>query len=133
MDARQFLHVSPDEVQVEASELRSLPNSARTIFQVILDHGAVTHADLRQITGMPARTIRYGVRRLKEDGLIDSRCSLRDSRTCYFFVHQQHIDPQAVEQRRRMARHTNGYFVQAAPLPVGAEPREPERPSPLAR
>lgn len=132
MDARQFLHVSPEEVQVDAGELRSLPNSARTIFSVILDHGAVTHADLRQITGMPARTIRYGVRRLKEDGLIDSRCSLRDSRTCYFFVHQQHIDPQAVEHRRRLARNTSGFFVQAMPIPAPEEPapaplRTPQR------
>jgi DNA-binding transcriptional ArsR family regulator len=66
--------------------LQTLPESARTIYGALAQQGPLTHRDLLRATGMPARTIRYAVGRLKEAGVIGARCSLQDCRQCYFYV-----------------------------------------------
>ncbi|HET6404834.1 MAG TPA: helix-turn-helix domain-containing protein [Candidatus Thermoplasmatota archaeon] len=66
-----------------------LPNSARQVFETLASQGPLTHKDLVRATGMPGRTVRYAVGRLKEAGVIGARCNLQDCRQCYFFVAQQ--------------------------------------------
>lgn len=66
-----------------------LPASARQVFESLSAHGPLTHKDLLRVTGMPPRTVRYAVGRLKEAGVIGARCNLMDCRQCYFFVAQQ--------------------------------------------
>ncbi|MEK6985043.1 MAG: helix-turn-helix domain-containing protein [Candidatus Thermoplasmatota archaeon] len=82
----QFLHFPADAVQVDPVRLARLPQSAQRTFGVVREAGPLTSAELLVRTGLPARTLRYAVRRLKQEGLVDARCSLRDCRTCYFFV-----------------------------------------------
>lgn len=118
-----YLQMGAEDVQVGDRAIRALPNSSREIFLAILENGPMTHSDLRQVTGMPARTIRYGIRRLKEDGMVDSRCSLRDTRICYFFVHPDRLDPTSIERRRAEASQSTHYVVRA----------QPDRPAPLVR
>lgn len=65
-----------------------LPPSARTVFHTLARDGPLTHADLVRVTGMPGRTVRYAVGRLREAGVLGSRCNLMDCRQCYFFVAQ---------------------------------------------
>jgi hypothetical protein len=71
------------------SSLAELPPSARQVYATLSTAGALTHRDLVRTTGMPARTVRYAVGRLKEAGVIGARCNLHDCRQCYFFVAQQ--------------------------------------------
>lgn len=66
-----------------------LPNSAKHVFETLASQGPLTHKDLVRATGMPGRTVRYAVGRLKEAGVLGSRCNLQDCRQCYFFVAQQ--------------------------------------------
>lgn len=66
-----------------------LPPSARQVFDALAVQGPLTHKDLLRVTGMPSRTVRYAVGRLKEAGVIGARCNLMDCRQCYFFVAQQ--------------------------------------------
>lgn len=66
--------------------LDALPPSARQVFATLSTQGPLTHRDLVAATGMPARTVRYAVGRLREAGVIDARCNLMDCRQCYFFV-----------------------------------------------
>lgn len=66
-----------------------LPASARQVFDALARDGPLTHRDLVRATGMPGRTVRYAVGRLKEAGVIGARCNLMDCRQCYFFVSQQ--------------------------------------------
>lgn len=66
-----------------------LPASARQVFDTLSTQGPLTHRDLVRTTGMPPRTVRYAVSRLKEAGVIGARCNLQDCRQCYFFVAQQ--------------------------------------------
>lgn len=66
-----------------------LPNSAKQVFDTLATRGPLTHKDLVRTTGMPGRTVRYAVGRLKEAGVLGSRCNLQDCRQCYFYVAQQ--------------------------------------------
>jgi transcription initiation factor IIE alpha subunit len=70
-------------------EVADLPPSARQVYATLSTAGALTHRDLVRTTGMPARTVRYAVGRLREAGVIGARCNLHDCRQCYFFVSQQ--------------------------------------------
>jgi len=63
-----------------------LPNSARQVYETLAVQGPLTHKDLVRVTGMPGRTVRYAVGRLKEAGVLGARCNLQDCRQCYFFV-----------------------------------------------
>jgi len=66
-----------------------LPRSARQVYATLATTGPLTHRDLVRETGMPERTVRYAVGRLKDAGVIGARCNLQDCRQCYFFVAQQ--------------------------------------------
>lgn len=66
-----------------------LPASARQVYDTLSQAGPLTHKDLVRATGMPGRTVRYAVGRLKEAGVIGARCNLMDCRQCYFFVAQE--------------------------------------------
>ena len=63
-----------------------LPNSARQVFETLAMHGALTHKDLVRVTGMPGRTVRYAVGRLREAGVLAERCNLQDCRQCFFYL-----------------------------------------------
>jgi predicted transcriptional regulator len=103
VDEYRFLHFPADAVQVDRVKFGRLPESARTVFEAVKAEGPLTHAELREKTGIPPRTIRYAVKRLKDEGFIDTRCSLRDCRTCYFFVHKRCVGVEALEDARRQA------------------------------
>ena len=100
----EYLHFPADAVHVDFRVFQRLPESAQRVFDVIRDGGPLTSAELRERTGMAPRTIRFAVKRLRDDGLVDTRCSLRDCRTCYFFVHERCVGVEALEEARRRAR-----------------------------
>lgn len=99
----KLLHFPAEAVHVDPEMVDHLPESARRVFEAVRQHGPVTHNHLRAATGMPARTIRFAVKRLKDHGYIDSLRSLRDCRTCYFFVSRKFIGPEALEAARAKA------------------------------
>ena len=103
MDEYAFLHFPADAVHAEPIRLLRLPESARTVFAAVREGGPLTHAELQQETGLPPRTVRFAVKRLKDDGLLDTRCSLRDCRTCYFFVNKRCVGVAALEAARQKA------------------------------
>lgn len=93
----QFLHFPADAVQVDPVRFARLPASAQRTFGAVREAGPLTSAELLARTGLPPRTLRYAVRRLKQEGLVDARCSLRDCRTCYFFVSKRCLGLGAAE------------------------------------
>lgn len=99
-DEYRFLHFPPEAVRVDPLEFARLPESAQRVFVAVRDNGPVSHASLREITGMPPRTIRFAVKRLRDEKFLDARCSLRDCRTCYFFVDTSRVDGEALESMR---------------------------------
>lgn len=114
MTGYRFLHFPADAVQVDPFRLGRLPESARRVFAAVRDHGPLTHAALHAATGMPPRTISYALKRLKDAGFVDTRCSLGDCRTCYFFVHRRCVGIEALEAARRQA-------APATPAPRASE------------
>ena len=96
MDEYRFLHFPAEAVHVDPFEFQILPASAQKVFEACRDQGPLTSAELHEATGMPARTVRYAIKRLKDEGLLDTRCSLRDCRTCYFFVHRRCVGVDAM-------------------------------------
>ena len=103
MSEYEFLHFPADQVKVDPVRFGKLPASAQRVFVAVRDGGPLSHAELREATGLPARTIRFAVRRLKDEGFLDTRCSLRDCRTCYFFVNKRCVGVAALEEARRRA------------------------------
>lgn len=103
MSEYDFLHFPAEAVQVDPLSLARLPASARHVFAVVRDHGPLTHAELQDHTGIPARTIRFAVKRLREEHLVDTRSSLRDGRTCYIFVDRSRIGRDAIQDARARA------------------------------
>lgn len=109
-----FLHFPAESVRVDEDRFGRLPDSARRVFGAVRDDGPLTHSDLRDRTGLPPRTIRFAVKRLREEGLVDARSSLRDCRTCYFFVSREWVDDGAIEDARSRAHEAslNGKLVE---------------------
>ncbi len=129
MTEYSFLQFPPEAVQIDPKIIENLPGSARRVLEAVSEKGPLTHNELGLATGLPPRTIRYAVRRLKDHGVLDSLSSLRDCRTCYFFVSRRYIDPVALEQARVRAGEAvkNGHLVER----VREAPNRPVRPAAL--
>ncbi|GAD51349.1 hypothetical protein MBEHAL_0109 [Halarchaeum acidiphilum MH1-52-1] len=67
-----------DEDTVE--RLRDLPPSAKLVAKVLEYEGTLTQSELAEETLLPARTVRYALNRLDEEGVVDSRFSFTDAR-----------------------------------------------------
>ena len=114
MGEYEFLHFPAEAVHVDDDRLGRLPGSAQRVFGAVRQEGPLTHADLRHRTGLPPRTIRFAVKRLREEGLVDARSSLRDCRTCYFFVSKEFVEDGALEDARERAQEAgrNGRLIE---------------------
>lgn len=62
-----------------------LPPSARVVLDALAG-GPRTYRDLVAATSLAGRTVRWAVRRLRNDGLVTARASLRDGRVTWFFL-----------------------------------------------
>ncbi len=86
---RRAMDATPGLDDTPAPALDALdqhPPSARQVYSTLSQQGPLTHKDLLRATGMPGRTVRYAVNRLKEAGIIGARCNLQDCRQCFFYV-----------------------------------------------
>src|ERR1041385_6909849 len=104
MTEYSFLHFPQHAVLIGDETRETLPSSARSVLAAVSERGPLTHQDLALATGLPPRTIRHPLRRPQHNGLLESVSSLRDSRTCYFFVSRHHIHPEALEAARTRAQ-----------------------------
>lgn len=66
--------------------VRDLPPSAERILHALSAYGPSTHGDLVRLTGLPPRTLRFALRRLREDGHLEWRLSLKDARRRIYFL-----------------------------------------------
>lgn len=100
----EYLHFPADAVQVDRVRFARLPASAQRVFEAVKEGGPKTAVELQQALEMPARTVRYAIKRLRDEGLLDERCSLRDCRTCYFFIHETCVGVEALDDARAQAK-----------------------------
>ena len=70
-----------------------LPPSAKRVLHVLMQHGPLTHMDLVAATGLPPRTLRFALARLRGNGRVIWRWSLRDARQRLYFAPVPHAAP----------------------------------------
>jgi DNA-binding IclR family transcriptional regulator len=64
----------------------ALPPSAITILGLLATRGPLTHKALVEAAPIPARTVRYALTRLRDEGRILERPNFRDSRQSYYLL-----------------------------------------------
>lgn len=60
--------------------VRDLPPSAKLVAKVLQYNDSLTQSQLAEKTLLPARTVRYGLNRLEDAGVVESRFSFTDAR-----------------------------------------------------
>lgn len=64
----------------------ALPPSAVTVLSLIAARGPLTHKQLVEASPIPARTVRFALARLRDEGRVIERHSFRDSRQSYYLL-----------------------------------------------
>ena len=62
------------------SAVRDLPPSAKLVAKVLDYNDTLTQSELAEETLLPARTVRYALSRLEDEGVVDARFSFTDAR-----------------------------------------------------
>ncbi|MHA2249724.1 MAG: winged helix-turn-helix transcriptional regulator [Candidatus Kariarchaeaceae archaeon] len=65
-------------------KLPKLPKSAKRIILVLSEEGQMTQKDLINMTKIPAKTVRYALKRLNEQKLVISQHNLEDMRSMFY-------------------------------------------------
>ena len=76
----------------------SLPASAITVLGLLSTRGALTHKQLIAEAPIPARTVRFAIARLRREGRVVERLSLRDSRQSYYSLATGDVATEAVHE-----------------------------------
>lgn len=66
--------------------IADLPPSAKYCYRVLSEEGQLTQKALAEESGLPQRTVRYGLRRLEDVGVIEKTHSWRDARQDWYSV-----------------------------------------------
>ena len=70
----------------QGTDAESGPPSVHAVLGVLQGRTPMTGADIRQVCGLPRRTVYGALRTLRERGLVMQRQSLRDTRQSYFWL-----------------------------------------------
>jgi hypothetical protein len=60
--------------------MKPLPPSSKTVLRILGTEGALTHKDIVKKSHCSPRTVRFALRRLKENELIIEKANIRDMR-----------------------------------------------------
>jgi DNA-binding MarR family transcriptional regulator len=71
---------SETEQSEDWEAVRDLPPSAKLVAKVLQYNNSLTQSQLAEKTLLPARTVRYGLNRLEDAGVVESRFSFTDAR-----------------------------------------------------
>jgi predicted transcriptional regulator len=70
----------------------SLPPSSKTVLQLLDEAGAMTHKEIVRKSNLAPRTVRYALKKLKDNHLIIEKFNFRDARQIIY----QNREPQQV-------------------------------------
>jgi DNA-binding MarR family transcriptional regulator len=59
---------------------QDLPPSSKTVLSILEENGEMTHKDIVKKSHIAPRTVRYAIRKLKEQHLIIEKFNFRDAR-----------------------------------------------------
>ncbi len=81
--SRLNLHnIGPPDLDV----VEYMPRSAKQVFDILLSDGPLTQKDLINKTGIPPRTVRYALNKLKGEDIIEERFCIQDARQSLYSV-----------------------------------------------
>jgi len=66
--------------------LRDLAPAATLVYRVLEHEGELTQQEIATESYLPSRTVRYAIKCLEAEDLVDARRSLRDGRQQYYSV-----------------------------------------------
>lgn len=94
--------------------MKPLPPSSKTVLRILGTDGALTHKDIVKKSHCSPRTVRFALRRLKENNLIIEKANIRDMRQ---IIYQNRMTR---PQETRMAESVSGsYMTMNLSSPVG--------------
>jgi len=73
----------------------NLPPSSQKILHLLENGGALTHKELVHLSSLAPRTVRYALKRLKDNDMIVEKFNFRDARQILY----EYKDPQMVSAR----------------------------------
>lgn len=73
----------------------NLPPSSQKILNLLENGGALTHKELVHLSSLAPRTVRYALKRLKDNDMIVEKFNFRDARQILY----EYKDPQTVSAR----------------------------------
>ena len=71
-------------------DVRDLPPSAKLVAKVLEYNDTMTQQQIAEETLLPARTVRYALNRLDEQGVVQSRFSFADARKRLYSLDIEH-------------------------------------------
>jgi DNA-binding MarR family transcriptional regulator len=73
-------------------KIEQLPPSAKLVLRALESGGLLTQKDIIRMTYLPARTVRYALRRLREEDLLLERFSFRDARQSLYGLNSRGLE-----------------------------------------
>jgi len=70
--------------------MNSLPPSSKTVLRILGTEGAMTHKDIVERSHCSPRTVRYALRKLKEEHLLIEKMNIHDMRQ---IIYQFRVSP----------------------------------------
>lgn len=84
-------------------KLPKLPKSSKRLILALSDHGSLTQKQLIAKVNMPAKTVRYALKKLGDLNLIASQHNLEDMRSMFYNLNPD-IDFSVMEQHIQEAK-----------------------------
>lgn len=78
--------IEPFEDEQVRRRLKSLPPSAKLVAKVLAKEPKLSNAQIAEHSMLPKRTVRYALRRLEEEGLVEATYSIHDARKQLYFL-----------------------------------------------
>lgn len=84
-------------------KLPKLPKSSKILINALAENSPLTQKQLILKVGMPAKTVRYALKRLSEEGVITQIPNLEDMRSVYYSMSPE-LTPAEVDAHIESAR-----------------------------
>ena len=84
-------------------QLPKLPKSAKRLICSLADNDRLTQKQLILKVGMPAKTVRYALKRLNEEGVVTQIPNLQDMRSVYYSL-SPNLNPSELDAHIESAR-----------------------------
>lgn len=76
----------PDATDRTAAKLTDLSPSAKLVYKVLEYEGELTQSEIAAESRLCPRTVRYALKRLERNGVVDSRVHLEDARQSVYRI-----------------------------------------------